>query len=160
MDRRSIRLPGYDYAQNGVYFVTMVTQGRKPLFGDVVDGEMVLNDVGRMVEKVWLEIPGHFSGVDVDTFIIMPNHVHGIIEIEREDRISGVGARHAVPQQPEGIFEAFGKPLPGSIPTIIRSIKAEVTKRYHEMTNTPKIHLWQRNYYEHVIRDENDHLAI
>jgi putative transposase len=96
MDRRSIRLPGYDYAQNGVYFVTMVTQGRKPLFGDVVDGEMVLNDVGRMVEKVWLEIPGHFSGVDVDTFIIMPNHVHGIIEIEREDRISGVGARHAV----------------------------------------------------------------
>jgi len=128
------------------------------LFGEVVDGEMVLNEVGLIAQQTWAEIPDHFPNVTCDTYVIMPNHIHGIIEIEREDRIPGVGARHAVPQ-PEDMFEAFGKPLPGSIPTIIRSFKSEVTKRYHDMTKAHETRLWQRNYYEHVIRGENDHLA-
>jgi putative transposase len=154
MDRRSIRLPGYDYAQNGVYFVTIVTQGRKPLFGDVVDGEMVLNEVGRMVEKVWLEIPGHFCGIAVATFIIMPNHVHGIIVIERGDRTSQVGATHESP-----LRQNVNGPEPGSIGSIVGLFKATVSKRYHVMTNTENIRLWQRNYYEHIIRNEKDHQA-
>ena len=77
--RRSIRLKGYDYTQYGAYYVTTVTQGRISLFGDVVGGEMRLDDAGAMVQSVWDEIPGHYPGVDIDAFVVMPNHIHGII---------------------------------------------------------------------------------
>jgi len=159
--RHSIRLPGYDYSQEGAYFVTIVTHNRRCLFGRVRNGEMEMNEVGKMLEKVWMEMPEHFDGVYVDMFVVMPNHIHGIIEIESVNRILGVEARHAVPL-PRHIdnFEAFGKPVHGSIPTIIRSFKSAATKRYHEMTNTQNNHLWQRNYYEHIIRNEQDMLAI
>jgi len=92
--RRSIRLSGYDYSQAGAYFVTIVTHDRKCLFGRVKDGEMELNEAGKMVEQVWLEIIRHFDGVNVDTFVVMPNHIHGIIEIIKDNRSSGVGATH------------------------------------------------------------------
>ena len=159
--RHSIRLPGYDYSQAGAYFVTIVTQDRSCLFGRVEDSEMELNAVGTMVEKVWLEIPEHFDDVNVDTFVVMPNHIHGIIKIDNEGRLSNVGARHAVPlPHHKDIIEALGKPVRGSIPTIIRSFKSAVTKQYHMMTNTQNTYLWQRNYYEHVIRDERDYQSI
>ncbi|MBC7237764.1 MAG: hypothetical protein H5T69_18130, partial [Chloroflexi bacterium] len=77
--RRSIRLKGYDYTQPGAYFVTIVTQDRARLFGEVVDGEMRLNDAGRMVQTVWDELPAFYPGVQTDAFIVMPNHIHGII---------------------------------------------------------------------------------
>src|SRR3990172_7834035 len=77
--RRSIRLRGYDYAQAGAYFVTICTQNRECLFGEVVDGQMVLNDPGKILESVWSELPDHYPGVDVDAFVIMPNHIHGIV---------------------------------------------------------------------------------
>ncbi|CAG0978942.1 hypothetical protein ANAEL_01627 [Anaerolineales bacterium] len=79
--RRSIRLKGYDYRQAGGYFVTMVTQGRDMLFGEVVNGEMVLNDAGEMIVRWWLELPNKFPNVNVDIFVVMPNHFHGIIFI-------------------------------------------------------------------------------
>ncbi len=139
--------------------MTMATQGLKPIFGQIVNGAMMLNRVGLIVEKVWLEIPTHIRGVNVDTFVIMPNHMHGIIEIEQEDWPPGVGAWHAVPQQDEN-FERFGKPVRGSVPTIIRSFKSEVSKGYHEMANNRSNRLWQPNFYEHVIRNERDHQAI
>ena len=77
--RRSIRLPGYDYAQTGAYFVTMVTKERLYLFGEVLEGEMRLNEYGRVIQMVWNELPDHYSSVECDEFILMPNHVHGII---------------------------------------------------------------------------------
>ena len=80
-NRRSIRLQGYDYSQAGAYFVTICTHNRKCLFGDIADGEMWLNDAGRMVQAVWDEIPAHYPGIDIDAFVIMPNHIHGIIVI-------------------------------------------------------------------------------
>ncbi len=153
--RKTLRLPGYDYGQNGAYFITIVTQGRKYLFGEVVDGEMILNDIGKMVEETWLKIPDHFDGVITDTFVIMPNHVHGIIEIERDDERSGVVATHASP-----LPLHFNGPVPGSIGAIVGSFKSAVTKRFHEMAKTPEIPLWQRNYHEHIIRDESDHRSI
>jgi REP element-mobilizing transposase RayT len=156
--RRPLRLQDFDYSQNGAYFVTIVTQGRSPLFGEGVNGEMVLNEVGKVVEQVWLEIPGHFHGVNVHTYVIMPNHIHGIIEIERDDRSIIVGARHASPLHPNEINTKDTRSF--SLGTIIGSFKSAVTKRYHIMTNTQNIPLWQRNYYEHIIRDEKDHLAI
>ena len=84
--RRSIRLRGYDYTRRGAYFVTVCTQDRRRLFGTVVNGRMVLNDAGRMVKTVWDELPGHYPGVDVDEFVVMPDHIHGVV------RLTGVGA--------------------------------------------------------------------
>ena len=95
--RRSIRLRGYDYAQPGAYFVTIVVLGRACLFGDVVGAEMRLNDAGKMIRRVWQEIPGRFPGIAFDTFIVMPNHIHGIISIVQPVGAPLVGAQEAVP---------------------------------------------------------------
>jgi len=151
--RRSIRLAGYDYTQAGAYFVTIVSRNRAQLFGEILDDEMHLNDLGLIVHTVWLEIPYHFLNVNVDAFVIMPNHVHGIIIINDHDV---VGARHAVPLPN---VERFGKPVPGSIPTIVRSFKSAVTNRINHMRDTPGASVWQRNYYERIIRDEQGHEA-
>ena len=77
--RRSIRLKGYDYAKPGLYFITICTQNRLPLFGEIKDGGMILNDAGMMVKTIWNEIPVYYHGFDVHGFIVMPNHIHGIV---------------------------------------------------------------------------------
>ena len=89
--RRSIRLKGYDYSQTGVYFVTICTYQRLSLFGEITDGEMILNEAGNVAKQCWLAIPEHFSNFELKEFVIMPNHVHGIIQIN-------VGAIHIRPQ--------------------------------------------------------------
>ncbi len=89
--RRSIRLGGYDYSQPGAYFITLCTHNRQCLFGDVVNGKMVLNGYGKIVEHCWLEIPQHFEHVELDEYVVMPNHIHGIIIIKN------VGAIHELP---------------------------------------------------------------
>lgn len=86
--RRSIRLKGYDYAQAGAYFVTICTQNRDCLFGDIVDGEMVLNDAGRMAQREWEQLPNRFPLVDLDVYVVMPNHLHGIVIIVNPDGVS------------------------------------------------------------------------
>ncbi len=95
--RRSIRLPEFDYASDGAYFVTICTQERACLFGEIVNGEMGLNEAGRMVQDCWLAIPIHFSHVSLGPFVVMPNHLHGIIVITRDPANGGVGAQHAAP---------------------------------------------------------------
>lgn len=89
--RRSIRLRGYDYAQPGAYFVTVVAQQRACLFGDVVDGEMRLNDAERVVAYTWHDLPNHVGGITLDAFVVMPNHVHGIIIITNDVNV-GAGS--------------------------------------------------------------------
>jgi len=142
--------------------VTIVTQDRKPLFGQIVDGEMVLNDVGKMVEEFWIAIPKHFPNVELGAFVIMPNHIHGIISIT-------VGAWHVVPAQNETVVEATHAsplpriskgPFPGSIGAIIGSFKSTASKGFREIPNNAEKHPWQRNYYDHVIRNERDYTAI
>jgi putative transposase len=98
--RRSIRLSGYDYSQPGAYFVTLCAKNRECLFGEIVNGEMRLNDAGRMAQQCWNEIPNHFPHALLDQFVIMPNHIHGIIFIvdSPDHRAPSVRARHAVPQ--------------------------------------------------------------
>jgi REP element-mobilizing transposase RayT len=91
--RRSIRLPEYDYAQPGAYFITVCTHQCACLFGNIVDGEMRLNEMGHMVQACWDEIPAHFAQVEMDAFVVMPNHVHGIVVICEDDY--SIGARHA-----------------------------------------------------------------
>ena len=124
------------------------------IFGNIEDGEMMLNDVGRIVGNVWNDIPTHFPGVELDAFVVMPNHVHGVIVIDGNDdgeivSRAGVGARHASPLRPCGA-------VPRSLGAIVGSFKSAVTKRVNENCGTPGAPVWQRNYYEHVIRDEGD----
>ncbi|MDR0680922.1 MAG: hypothetical protein LBG15_03585 [Dysgonamonadaceae bacterium] len=83
--RCSIRLKGYDYSREGLYFITVCTQNSECLFGEIIDGEMILNDYGKIVELVWNELPQHYSNVQLDVFVVMPNHIHGIIAIVDAD---------------------------------------------------------------------------
>ena len=138
--RRSIRLKGYDYTLAGAYFVTFCVQNRESLFGEIIDGQMMLNEAGRMVEAVWQELSVFYPGVDTDAFVVMPNHFHGIIVLT-----SG---------------QARGPSPTISLPDVVHRFKTMTTKRYTDgvknqgWTSFPG-RLWQRNYYEHIIRDEN-----
>lgn len=160
--RRSIRLRAWDYAANGAYFVTVVTRDRAALFGEIVDGEMQLNTCGEIARTCWEEIPSHFGHVESDAFIIMPNHVHGIVMIVL-DKAAGdgaVGAQHCCAPtsntpQPRAINVHSG-----SLSVIIRSYKSAVTKQINQQRATPAAPVWQRNYYERIIRNERELNAI
>ena len=147
--RHSIRLKEYDYTQSGAYFITICTYNREFLFGNIIDGTMRLNEFGLLVESEWLKTAEIRGNVSLDEYVVMPNHIHGIIIINRR------GMGHRAPTK-----ESFGKPLPGSIPTIIRSFESTVTKQINKIRRTPGSPIWQRNYYEHVIRDEEELGAI
>jgi len=143
--RRSRRLKGYDYSQSGAYFITICTHNRECTFGHILDGEMGLNDAGRIVAEEWMKSADIRNEIELDAFVVMPNHVHGIIVIDCR------GTARRAPT-----YERFGKPAAGSIPTIVRAFKSACTKRINELRGAPGAKLWQRNYYEHVIRDESD----
>lgn len=147
--RRSIRLKGYGYAEPGAYFITVVTFQRDCLFGEIADGEMRLNDHGQVVDECWRAIPGHFTNVELGAYVVMPNHVHGIIVIHEDKSLSSVGARHASPLRstPRG-FER------GSLGAIVASFKSAVTRDFGRKFDLHNV--WQRNYYEHIIRDEKE----
>jgi REP element-mobilizing transposase RayT len=160
--RRSIRLRGYDYTQAGVYFCTIVTRSRECLFGDVVDSEMRVNALGQMVAECWDALPAHFANVELDAFVITPNHVHGIIVIAGDGDTVHVGAQdvratHASPlrdpERPRG-------PKRKSVGAIIGSFKSAATKRINEMRATAGAPVWHRNYHEHIIRNEKSLHAI
>jgi len=139
--RRSMRLNGYDYAQAGAYFITICIQNRLGLFGDIVDGEMRLNDAGRMVQSVWEALPERFSGFESDAFVVMPNHVHGIVTF--------VGAGQALPEENGAASSA---PTLGDVVRAFKSLSAIRVNRLLRRFGP----LWQRNYYEHVIRNERE----
>ncbi len=147
--RHSIRLNGYDYSRQNAYFLTICAYDRESIFGDVVEGKMDLNRYGQAVLDCWLEIPEHSKGVELDAFVVMPDHIHGII------LMGPVGARHAVPSE-----EQFGKPISGSFPTVVRSFKSGSAKCINSLRDTPGFPVWQRNYYERVIRDEAEYGRI
>ena len=145
--RRAIRLPGYDYAQAGAYFVTICTQDRRCLFGDVADGHMHLNDAGRMIERWWQELQNKFPKIDTDEFVVMPNHIHGIVMI--------VGADLRVRPKPSGTHT--GAPLPEIVQWFKTMTTNEYIRRVKEQGWAPlDRRLWQRSYYEHVVRNDDD----
>jgi len=170
--RHSTRLPGYDYAQPGAYFVTICTQGRECVLGEVVDGRMILSPFGEVVDECWRDLPSHFPGILLDQFTTMPNHVHGILVL--------VGATHASPlpaatptsplpaatsmsplpaamsMSPLPAATPAHGPRPRSVGAIVGSFKSATTRRVNRIRGTPGASFWQRGYYEHVIRDEGD----
>jgi putative transposase len=147
-----MRLPDYDYAQAGAYFVTVCTKERVCLFGDLADAEMRLNTVGQIVQSCWNDLPRHYPHVELDESVVMPNHVHGIIVIVD----SHVGAQHAAPLQPHVDVGARVNVAPGSLGAVIRSFKSAVTRQINESPNAPITNPWQRGYYEHIIRNGRD----
>jgi len=158
-------LRGYDYAQSGAYFITIVTQNRASLFGHVANGKMVLNDAGMATQNCWLEIPNHYPNVTLDEFVIMPNHIHGIIVINDIDPPNVVvGVQNFEPiQQIEPIHIAtkqnrYQKIISKSIGSIIRGFKIGVTKWFRQHTDVYDV--WQRNYYEHIVLNDDELNAI
>lgn len=155
--RLSIRLPNYDYSQPGAYFVTIVTWHRACLFGEVVDGEMILNKFGLIAKQQWDKLPRRFPNIELGANTIMPNHMHGIIVIMYGRGTAGnLTNNHGEPTRRAPTHEQFQKPIKGSISTIIRSYKSAVSYRINLMRGTQDIPVWQRNYYEHIIRNERD----
>ncbi len=157
-NRRSIRLPEYDYSSPGAYFVTISTHEKKLLFGSLIGEEVALSEWGKIAEKCWQEIPKHFAHVELDEFIIMPNHVRGILWIiDLNSTKLAVRATHASPlRQPRS---ARG-PAPSSLAAIIGSYKSAVSRAINRLGNSSKFQIWQRNYYERVIRDDRELDAI
>ncbi len=153
--RRSIRLKGYDYSQPGLYFVTICTQDRLPLFGKIKNRQMVLNDAGIMVKNWWNELSNKYPNIELHRHITMPNHFHGIIQI--------VGADLCVcpDDERDGPIlqgEHAGSPLQA----MVQWFKTMTTNQY--ICNVKRFgwgpfkgKLWQRNYYEHIIRDEKSY---
>jgi putative transposase len=168
--RRSIRLLGYDYSQPGAYFITICTQDGECLFDDPV--------LSRVAETMWQQIPSHFGQVALDASVIMPNHMHGVLIISD---IAIVGARHSPQDSRLTTHPASGavgpdthnlsrnaSPLPcvpagapsGSLGAIIGNFKSVTTRRINQIRKTPGMTVWQRNYYEHIIRDDRALQAI
>jgi putative transposase len=146
--RRSIRLPDYDYSQPGAYFVTIVAWQRECLFGEIADGEMRLNQFGKIVERAWFDLPKHYPHVELGTFYIMPNHVHAVIVIT-----VGAGLRPA-PTEPAPTMARH------PLSEIVRAFKSFSARRINELRKTQGIPVWQRNYYERIIRDDEEHNRI
>ena len=167
--RKSIRLKGYDYSQAGLYFITICCQNRECLFGEIVRGEMALNDAGMMIENEWLKLPQRFKNIKLNEYVVMPNHFHAILEIVG----TTVGATLVVAQnnaeqsrgqpqqgQPQGIAPT-GKTL-GDMVGAFESITTNeyicgVKNNYWQRFDGK---LWQRNYWEHIIRNENEYQRI
>jgi REP element-mobilizing transposase RayT len=205
--RRSIRLKGFDYSKAGLYFLTLCCEQRAHLFGEVRDGKMILNAGGEVADACWRGIPDHFPNAVCHAYVIMPNHVHGIIELkmgegsgfgvgadaganvwvgneekvgadmraendenvgsdvsaEKEEDVGAekeedVGAENFLPRHPLQRKHEFQKMIPRSIASIVKGYKIGVTKWFRQQH--PGMKVWQRNYYEHVIRDEKAYHKI
>jgi REP element-mobilizing transposase RayT len=141
--RRSIRLPAYDYAQPGAYFLTVVTHQRQCLFGEIVDGRVLLGGHGEAVEQEWLRSTQIRREIQLDPFVVMPNHIHGIVIIGEPIDVGAHGRAplHRAPQ---------------SLGSFVAGFKSAVIKRINELRGTPGATVWQRNYYERIIRDEEE----
>jgi putative transposase len=162
-ERRSPRLRGYDYTEAGEYFVTVCTNGRTCILGEVVDGKMELSPVGEVVRGCWREIPGHFPLVRTHAFQVMPNHVHGIIEICRQTTHLKNPCRDVacnVPTRDGGGRFAQISPRPSSLSVVVRSFKSASTKHCHDTRICNHRTLWQPRFHDRIIRDDREHFFI
>ena len=190
-NRRSIRFKGYDYTQAGLYFITICCQNRACLFGEIENGKMMLNDAGAIANDCWLNIPNHFPNAILHEYVIMPNHVHGIIELVGANNHSPetVGANNHSPvsklhspvselhspvsklhspKNKKNNNSVIGdnraknvSPLRSpskTVGSVVRGFKIGVTKWMRQNTDT--FYIWQRNYWEHIIRDDKSHENI
>jgi putative transposase len=168
--RRSIRLRERDYSAAGKYFLTICTRNRELIFGTIENKSMILSPIGVIAERYWKNIPRHFPNIRLDKYCIMPNHIHGILIIDRKHEIEKplpVGVQYEIPedhieplpsivslQSIKPRFHSFQHIVPKSIGSIIRTYKTAVTKRCNE--NGFDQFIWQRNFYDRIIRDDSE----
>ena len=158
--RRSIRLKGFNYAQPGGYFITICTVNREYLFGNIVDGKMRLNALGKIVAEEWNKTSSIRANVELDAFVVMPNHIHGIIILNDDGGITSARYRRGELQFAPTYTNPKFKSPSQTIGAIVRGFKSATTKRINALRNTYGVPLWQRNYYEHIMRGEKDYNAI
>ncbi|MCC8146630.1 MAG: hypothetical protein LIO93_09385 [Bacteroidales bacterium] len=139
----SARASWWDYGQNGLYFVTICTHERECCLGEIIAGEMILSDIGKIAYDCWVEIPEHFPFVKPDAFVVMPNHVHGIVIIDKED--------------PTPFVENEFRPQSQNLSSIIRGYKTGVSVKARRINPDFK---WQTRYHDHIIRNDNSYAKI
>ena len=144
-NRQSIRLKDFDYSQAGAYFITICTHNRECILSDIVNDEMQLNEYGKIVKTSWIALPHRYPNMELDTFMIMPNHVHAIVVIP------DVGVIHELPL-PNDLTHRRRM----LIPKIIGYAKMNTAKCINQLLDTPGARVWQRNYYEHIIRNDDE----
>jgi len=161
--RRSIRYQGYDYSQSGAYFLTLCCYDHQCLFGYVANGIMVLNKYGMIAHEEWIKSAKIRQEIRLHEFVVMPNHIHGIVEIIND----GKGDRPVAQNNDKGDTPEKGDrpvaptgPQSGSIGAIIGGYKSSVTSKINKLRNTQGVPIWQRNFYDHVIRNEESHQNI
>ena len=143
-NRRSIRLQDYDYAQNGAYFVTICTNQRLCVLGDIRDGVMRCSTVGQVVEAAWQDLPHHTPGLILDAWVVMPNHLHGIVILPGKSMSETLS--QTIPRGPK----------PGSLGAVLGGFKSAVSRRVSASDLSLVRPLWQRNYYDRIIRDNRE----
>ena len=160
--RRSIRLPDHDYSQPGAYFITTVTRGRSSpsgtmcLFGEIKGGEMHLNDAGQIIWEVWNSLPRRYPQIGLGMAQVMPNHFHGIVNIHQTPvEVVPVRAIHELP-----LREPRTERRRMIIPLVVGYFKMNTAKRINKILGSEGVPVWQRNYYEHIIRDDAEYNRI
>ncbi len=150
-ERKHVRLRRYDYSQGGYYFVTVCTQHRKEWFGEVRNEEMELSIFGEIARDLWTEIPGHFRYVGIDEFAVMPNHVHGILIIER----GPVGNAYMRSHQGNAFMHSLHDRTKMLLSKVVQQYKASVTRKINSLGRDTWFQ-WQKSFYDHIIRNENE----
>jgi len=163
--RQSIRLKGYDYSQSGLYFITICCYQRECLFGNIINSQIILNNFGQLIKEEWLKSAEIRKEIEFDDFVIMPNHFHGIVIINQEINSdfmkndvdfqdNNVGANGRSPLQQIQSSRPKISMKPKSISSLIAGFKSATTKKINIIRNTPQNPVWQRNYYDHIIRND------
>ena len=146
--RKKNRLSGYDYSKEGCYFVTICTHRRRKIFGTIENDQMNLNNYGLIARDIWIKIPEYFSNIETDQFIIMPNHIHGIINIVGDADLPVGGAD--LPVRGADLRPLRSKML---LSKIIHGVKSSISREIRKQSTNNKI-IWQRSFYDHVIRND------
>jgi putative transposase len=169
--RKAMRLRGYDYSQQGMYFVTICTHNKQCIFGEIEDGLILYSVAGLIAANCWAKIPEHFPNVVLHDYVIMPNHVHGIIEIEREE-----DRKISVPTAFESDYNRFQHMVPKSVSAVVKGFKIGVTKQLRYQAEKPfnpegdnpgkddvnliQPSIWQSRFHDHIIRNDEEYTLI
>jgi REP element-mobilizing transposase RayT len=140
--RNTLRLPDYDYRAAGAYFVTIVTREGECLLGEVMDEAVQLSPPGEIVRDCWLAIPDHFATVTCGEYVVMPNHLHGILWLA------------GPPDSDDPPKREYGKPIAGSLSTIVGLFKSASTRQINQVRETPGEKVWHRGFHDSIIRNE------
>ena len=170
--RQSIRLQGYDYSQSGLYFITICCYERECLFGNIINSQITLNNFGELIKEEWLKSAEIRKEIELDEFVIMPNHFHGIVIINQEinrdfiknnveasDNNVGANGRSPLRQEIQSSPPKISM-KPKSLSSLIAGFKSATTKKINMIRNTPQNPVWQRNYYDHIIRNDESSTRI